>query len=111
MSIPVHITFRDMDASPAMEEILREKITHLASLEQRALGAHVTVEPTDRRHHHGTIHRVTIRFSVPGDELVVSRESGDPSHADPYISARDACDALRRQLVERHRRELHERRH
>ncbi|WP_053238576.1 HPF/RaiA family ribosome-associated protein [Sandaracinus amylolyticus] len=104
MRMPVQIHFRDMDASEAMESLLREKLEGLAQIEPRATSCHVVIEPTDKRHRHGTIHRITVRLAVPGDELVVSRESGeDHSHEDPYVALRDAVDALRRQVVERNR--------
>lgn len=105
MQIPVEVHFRHMAPSAAMESLLRERIGALGTIESTAIGCHVTIEPSDRRHRHGTIHRFTIRLAVPGDELVVSRESGENhAHEDPYVALRDACDALERQLVERHRR-------
>lgn len=104
MHIPVEIQFRNMDRSLALEAALREKIEPLGAIESRALGCRVTVEPVDHRHRHGTIHRFTIRLAIPGEELVVSREPAENhAHEDPYVALRDACDALERQLIERHR--------
>ena len=104
MRIPVDIHFRGMDRSLAMETALREKIEPLGAIESGAIGCHVTVERTENRHRHGTFHRFTIRLAVPGDDLIVSREPGaDHAHEDPYIALRDACEALERQLIERHR--------
>lgn len=105
MRIPVDVHFRDMDPSPAIESLLRERIEPLGKIESSALGCRVTVEPSDRRRRHGTIHRFTIRLSIPGDEIVVSHEAGEnTAHQDLYVALRDACDALERQLVE-HRRQ------
>lgn len=104
MSIPVQIHFHGIDASPAMEGVLRDKLAGISHIEPRATSCLAVIEPSDRRHRHGTVHRVTLRLAIPGDELVVSRESElDHSHEDPYVALRDACDALRRQIVERSR--------
>ena len=112
MQIPVQVVFRGMDASPAMESALREKIANLLTIEPSATSCHAVIEPTDQRHRHGTIHRITIRLAVAGEEFVVSRENSENhAHEDPYVAMRDACDALRRQLVERHRMRTADRRH
>ncbi len=104
MRIPIDIHFRDMDPSPEIESMLRDRISALGTIESTAIGCHVTVEPTAKRHRHGTIHRFTIRLAVTGDELVVSREPGENhAHEDPHVALRDACDALERQLIERRR--------
>ena len=53
-----------------------------------------------RLHHHkGNLYHVRIDISVPGDEIVVSREPHkDHSHEDAYVTIRDAFDAAKRQL-------------
>jgi ribosome-associated translation inhibitor RaiA len=108
MRIPVEIQFRDMVPSLALEAAVREKIAALGPLHSDALSCHVTIEPSDRRHRHGRIHRFTIRLAMPGRDLVVSREpEADHAHEDPYVALRDAYDALRRQLIEGRRRQRH----
>ena len=112
MTIPVQIHFHGIDASPAMESVLREKLEGIASLEPRATACLAVIEPSDNRHRNGRVHRVTLRLAIPGDDIVVSRASEtDHTHEDPYIALRDACDALRRQLIERNRaaRDAHRR--
>ena len=105
MRIPIQVTFRGVERSEALEETIRTKIEQIATIESKATGCEATVEPMDHRHAHGTLYRVTLVLSVPGDDLVVSREHPmDHSHEDPYVAARDALEALRRQVVERHRK-------
>lgn len=88
-----------------MEAIIREKLAPLGRIRGDALSCRVTIEPSDRRHRQGRIHRFTIRLAVPGEEIVVSREpQANPAHEDPYVALRDACDALRRKVVGSHRK-------
>lgn len=103
MQIPLQVTFRDMEASEAVEAIIREKAE---KLEQFAdiMSCRVVVEMINKHQHNGILYKVTIDLTVPGAELVVSRDHGkDHSHEDVYVALRDSFDAARRQLQD-HRR-------
>ena len=78
---------------------MREKAAKLERFYERIMGCRVVLEAVTRRHHQGNLYRVRIDLTVPGRELVVSREPGkDHAHEDVYVAIRDAFDAMRRQL-------------
>ncbi len=65
----------------------------------RIMGCRVMIESRHRHHHKGKLYHVRIDVTVPGDELVVSREPDDNhAHEDAYVAIRDAFDAMERQL-------------
>lgn len=101
MQLPMQITFRHMEASAAMEDAIRQRAAELDQFHHHIMSCRVVVEPESRHSQQGNIYRVRIDITVPGRELVVSRESGmNQSHADAYVAIRDAFDAMRRVLDE-----------
>ncbi|HYW91605.1 MAG TPA: ribosome-associated translation inhibitor RaiA [Gammaproteobacteria bacterium] len=101
MQLPLQITFRNMDASPAVESVIREKADKLERYYDSIMSCRVVVEASHRHHHKGNIYHVRVDLTVPNDELVVSREPHqDHSHEDLYVAIRDAFNAARRQLEE-----------
>ena len=110
MKLPLQIAFRNMSPSGALEQDIREQAGKLDSFFDRIMACRVMVEAQHRHHHQGNIYHVRIDLTVPGDELVVSRDPGkDHAHEDVYVAVRDAFDAARRQLEDfarRHRSEV-----
>lgn len=105
MQVPAQITFRGMDASPAVERRIREKVRKLENLNDRITSCHVVVEAPHRRRQKGKLYLVSIDVTVPGRELVVKTAKRlNHSHEDVYVALRDAFNAIRRQL-EDHARE------
>jgi len=105
VQIPVQITFRGMDTSPAVEARILEKAAKLDTFYDRIMSCRVVVEAPHKRHHKGRLFLVTIDVTVPGSELVVNTgKRFNHSHEDVYVAVRDAFNAMRRQL-ETHARE------
>lgn len=52
MTIPVQVTFKGMDPSPALEARIREKAAQLERFEGDILRCHVTLEAPHRHHRH-----------------------------------------------------------
>lgn len=99
MQLPLEITFRNMDSSEALESNIREKADKLERYYDRIMSCRVAVEAQHRHHHKGNIYHCRIDLTVPGKELVVSREPHrNHAHEDPYVAVRDAFDAMRKQL-------------
>jgi len=116
MTMPVHVTFRDLATNDTLEALIRERAETLQSVYNRISGCRVLVEVPHRHHRSGNRYRVRIELSVPGDILVVShypsldpavRHAGstptksaeldsDDRHA--AIVIRDAFDIARRRL-------------
>ncbi len=66
----------------------------------------VVVEQLHRHKHRGNLFNVRVDVTVPGTELVVDHEHRkDHAHEDAFVAARDAFDAVRRQLQDFVRRE------
>lgn len=99
MKLPVEITFRNMSASDALEANVREKVEKLEQFCDRITSCRVVVEAGHRHQHKGNLYHVRIDMTLPGVELVVSRDPAEhKNHADAYVAVRDAFDAARKQL-------------
>ncbi|MHA1518003.1 MAG: HPF/RaiA family ribosome-associated protein [Alphaproteobacteria bacterium] len=100
MAIPLEISFRNMDPSPAVEARIREKAEKLERFQERIIRCTVVVEAPHRHHHKGKLYSVHIDISVPGkDHLIVDRaKPADHAHEDVYVAVRDAFNAAVRQL-------------
>ena len=100
MRIPMEITFRHMDPSPAVEARIREKAEKLDRFSAHVMSCRVVVEAPHEHKSQGKLFHVRIDLTVPGGELVVSRGHGHQSHAheDVYVALRDAFDAAKRRL-------------
>ncbi|MAF49505.1 MAG: ribosome-associated translation inhibitor RaiA [Rhodospirillales bacterium] len=99
MSIPVQISFRNFEQSDAVEARIREKVDKLEQYYDRITNCQVVVEAPHRHHQKGKLFHIKIMLSVPGDEVVVTRDPKDAhSHEDIYVAIRDAFEAVRRQL-------------
>jgi ribosomal subunit interface protein len=99
MQVPVHIKFHGIEVSPALEKRIMEHVAKLEQFYDRITSCEVVVELPHLHHRHGKQFHVRIEVSVPGSDIVVSRDPGeDGAHEDPYVAVRDAFMAARRQL-------------
>ncbi len=71
MTIPVQITFRHMESSPAVETRVRELANHLGTFSDRIQGCRVVVDSPHRHHHQGKVFNVKVQLTLPGDDVVV----------------------------------------
>jgi ribosome-associated translation inhibitor RaiA len=103
---PLQITFRDIDPSASVEARIRDHAAKLDELHDGIVSCRVMVETSHRHHHKGRLYHVRIDLTMPGAELVVSRDPED-NHAreDVYVAIRDAFDAARRRLQNRAQRQ------
>lgn len=105
MQMPLQITFKNMDSSPAVEARIQAKAAKLERFFNRIMRCHVVVEAPHRHQRQGELYRVAIDITVPGGEIAVDREHRkDHSHEDVYVAIRDAFDAAARQLEDHARR-------
>jgi ribosome-associated translation inhibitor RaiA/cold shock CspA family protein len=107
--MPLQITFRHMDPSPALEARIRQRAGELDQFFDRITAVRVVVECQNPRHHQGNVFEVRIDLVLPGREIVVGRESGmNHAHEDAHVAVRDAFDAARRQIEDyaRDRRDM-----
>lgn len=105
MQIPLQITFRGMDPSDAIANQIRDKARRLERFHGRITSCRVVVDAPHRHHYKGVVYRVNVDLSVPGGEIVASRERGlDHAHEDVHVAIRDAFAAAIRQLEDHSRR-------
>jgi ribosomal subunit interface protein len=99
MQLNPEITFRGLEATPAIESKVRARVERFDRYYSRIMGCRVMIESRHRHHHKGKLYHVRIDLTVPGEELVVSREPDDNhAHEDAYVAIRDAFEAMERQL-------------
>jgi ribosome-associated translation inhibitor RaiA len=104
VSPTVRITFHGMDASPAVEQRIREKVAGLERFSDRIHACHVTVEAPHRHGRNGKLYRIGLTLQMPGKELVVRRAGpNDHAHEDINVALRDAFDAAVRQVEDQAR--------
>jgi len=105
MQIPLQISFRNMDPSPAVVERIRKKAAKLERFHDRIIGCTVVVEAPHRHHHKGKLYSVRVDISVPGKDVVVDRAKPiDQTHEDVYVAIRDAFNAAARRLEDQARK-------
>jgi ribosomal subunit interface protein len=110
MKLPLQITFRHMDPSPALEERIRELIGRLDKFSPHIMHCHVVVEEPHQHSRRGSLFEFRIEITVPEEIIVITRAHDDKhAHEDAYVSLRDAFRAARRKLEDyerKHRQEI-----
>jgi ribosome-associated translation inhibitor RaiA len=109
MSVPIQVTFRGIDPSDSLSELIEKESAKLDAIFDRIVRCHVIVEKLERHLHNGAPFRVSIDLTVPGAEIAVDTErhrsaESDALHKDPTLAIRDAFRRARRRLQERIRR-------
>jgi ribosomal subunit interface protein len=105
MDVPLELSFRNMDASEAVEAKVRERVDKLETYFGRINSCRVVIEAPHRHHHKGKVYHVRIEIGVPGNTIIVDRDPGQHhAHEDVYVAVRDAFDAARRQLEDHARK-------
>lgn len=88
------VTVRDFDLSPALNTLINKRISKLDRFYNRIFGCHVIVELIQKHKHQGKLFLIKIDLTVPGKELVITKQSNE----DIYVAIRDAFKALERKL-------------
>lgn len=105
-ALPLQISFHGVPPSDAIDARIRERASKLDRFYDRIMSCRVVIEASRRRRRKGKIYNVRIDMTVPGEELVVTRDpSSDHSHEDVCVAIRDAFDAAVRQLEDYARRQ------
>lgn len=99
MQLPLQVTFRNLQRSLALEAEVRSHAEKLDRFYDRIMSCRVVIEERHKHHRRGNQFHVRVDVTVPGNELVASREP-DEHHAytDVHVAVRDAFDSMRRQL-------------
>lgn len=106
MNIPLKITYRDLQPSPAIETAIRAQTRQFEPFCQYILRCNATVEVLGKHWRGGHHYNVRVAIAVPGGEVAVSRNHDD---ADIVVAIGAAFDAARMRLedhVQRLRRKV-----
>jgi ribosomal subunit interface protein len=105
MRIPLQVTFRNMDPSPALEARVRELAMRLEKFSGQIMRCHVIVEAPHRHQQQGNLFEIHIDITVPDKEIAIRQAPpANHAHEDPYVALRDAFRAARRKLQDYERR-------
>lgn len=105
MQIPLSITFRHIEPSPALEQRIRQSVERLEHLYGRITGCDVVVEAPQHGPKKGGLFTVSINLRVPGHEIAVTGpRPRDHAHEDAHVAVRDAFEAVARRLEDHARR-------
>jgi len=107
MQLPLQISFRNMPHSDEIEDTIYEIATVLDVFSKHIMSCRVVVDVPHRHHEHGNLFQIRIDITVPGEELVVNRES---SQHTPYKDIRLAISgafAKAARLLEDYERRQH----
>ena len=100
MAIPVQISYRDMQHSEALDQLIARELGKLEHFYSRISGARVVVEHAHRRA--GAPFHARIVLNVPGEDIFVNREDAQAEAVfkDPVAAIRSAFRKAKRQLQE-----------
>lgn len=93
------IVWKGMQASPALEERVREDLAALHHAWPQIIAARVALERPHRHKRHGNHFQVKVEVTVPGKVLCVTRDP--PQHTnseDPYAAVSEAFETITRRL-------------
>jgi cold shock CspA family protein/ribosome-associated translation inhibitor RaiA len=102
MEVPIEISFRGVERTPAMEKLIREQAEKLEQVCDHLTSVRVTVEKPQEHLSTGNPYRVRVIARIPpGHELVASREPGEGDmHAPVEKVIRETFHAVWRQVKE-----------
>jgi cold shock CspA family protein/ribosome-associated translation inhibitor RaiA len=75
MKLPVQITFKNMNPSGAVEKWVRAEAEKLDKFYTRIMSCRVAVEVPHHHHKKGNPYHLRIELTVPGEEIVIKRET------------------------------------
>jgi ribosomal subunit interface protein len=104
MKLPLQITFRDIDSSPAIAEHVRRRADKLDTFSDRITSCRVAIEAPNRHTHRGKQYHVRIDLTVPGHELVSNHTPPEIATQDLHVAIDRAFDDMQRQVEEWARR-------
>lgn len=98
-----HVTFRHVDASPALDAAIRARAQWLTTFHPGLATCRVLVDVPHHDRAHGRTALVRIELSLPGGDVTVTHDPQDPLPLEQVVH--DAFDVARRQLEDAARRQ------
>lgn len=105
MELPLNVTFRGMESSPAIETDIARYMEKLERRFGRIMSCRVVVQAPHKRQQKGRLYRVSVDLKVPGREIAAnSTGPKDHAHEDMHVAIRDAFEAVERRLQDHARK-------
>ena len=116
---PVQITFRNVGASPALEQEIRSRAAWLETFHPGIIGCRVMLEIAHHHRRRGRPLHVRVELRLPGEDVIVDHEptssaagrsvrrksdERDGDHKDVHVAIHEAFDVARRRLEDVSRR-------
>jgi cold shock CspA family protein/ribosome-associated translation inhibitor RaiA len=99
MQLPLQVSFRHMERSPALEAMIVDRATKLDKFAGHITSCRVVIDPAGRHRLHGQQYEVRIDITLPEGEVVSTREPSEhKEYKEIAIAIRDAFDSARRAL-------------
>jgi ribosome-associated translation inhibitor RaiA len=99
MQAPLQIAFHNLDASEAVKGLIEDRVAWLERFCGRITGCRVVVEAPHRHNALGKPYEVRIDLTVPGNQIVVQRQSArQGEQGDLATLIREAFDVALRRL-------------
>ncbi len=95
MKSSADVVYRDIDSSPALNQIIYKKLEKLHRFSDSIIRSRVVVDTPHKHKHKGKLFRASIELGMKGSPLNISHD--DPS---VHIAVRDAFAAAERALKE-----------
>ncbi|MBE0480138.1 MAG: HPF/RaiA family ribosome-associated protein [Dehalococcoidia bacterium] len=110
MDVPVKITYRGLEKTDAIENLVREKVDKLEQVHGHIISCRVVLEERHKSMQTGKPYLVRVEVAVPPGQFVIGeRESTRPEREEPLSTLiRNAFEATRRQLADLAERQRHE---
>lgn len=100
MKLPIEISYRDVEKTASIEDLIRTKANDLEKVCDYITGCSIAIEKPHESVKNGNPYRVRLSITVPpGNEIVVRRDFYDAKMHDPLATViRDAFRVAKRQL-------------
>lgn len=87
------VVYRDLDTSPALNDIIERKLEKLSRYSNTILHSRVVLDSPHKHKHKGKMFRATIELNVNGEPVAVSQNDESV-----HVAVRDAFSVAERKL-------------
>lgn len=100
------ISYRNVDHSPAIDDIIRTRIAALELRDHRITGCVVTLDSPQKKKRNGRVLRVRLNLHLPGPDLTVAREIAQGSAQDDLILAVNRAFAAAEKALKKRKKKM-----
>ncbi|MFH1216953.1 MAG: HPF/RaiA family ribosome-associated protein [Pseudomonadota bacterium] len=100
MQVPLRVTYRNMDASEAIDVEIRKRVDKLSQKHGEVVSCRIVVDAPPQHRRKGGLFKVRIDITCPDGKVSVNKEHAaqNKAHGDVYVALRDSFNAADRQL-------------